>query len=122
MSDETKNASGPHQTSDGSQTFALNPENLRETLRMVLDPDLRMSIVDLGLVYGIDVLPNNRVHVRMTLTSRHCPYGPALVGEVKSVLESLPGVAGVDITLVWDPPWSWERLSEEARFALGLEL
>jgi metal-sulfur cluster biosynthetic enzyme len=91
-------------------------------LRNVLDPDIRMNIVDLGLVYEVAVRENNSVYVQMTLTTPACPYGPELIANVKAMLLMLKGVKHVDVELVFVPPWSTERMSEEARLELGLDL
>lgn len=100
----------------------LTKEEVLEILRNVYDPDLQMNIVDLGLVYDVRMLPDGRWHVVMTLTSSHCPYGSALVAEVKSMLMMTGRARGVEVSVVWDPPWSADKLSEAARLALGLDL
>lgn len=98
------------------------PEDIWNALRQVYDPELQFSIVELGLVYGVERLSDGRVKVTMTLTSPACPYGPALVDEVKAALMMLPGVAGVEVNVVWDPPWGPEKMSEAARLALGFDV
>jgi metal-sulfur cluster biosynthetic enzyme len=110
----------PPQDSAGSAQISRG--HLLDVLKNVYDPDLQMNIVDLGLVYDLQVQPAGRVHVKMTLTSPHCPYGPALVGEVRAMLTMVKGVTGVEVEVVWDPPWSADRMSEEARLMLGLDV
>ncbi len=116
-----KNEAAP--VSNTEKKFEPIPkEDLLDVLRNVYDPDLQMNVVDLGLIYDIQHRPDGRVYVRMTLTSPHCPYGPALVGEIKAMLLLVRGVTGVEVDVVWDPPWSADRMSEAARLALGLDL
>jgi metal-sulfur cluster biosynthetic enzyme len=95
-------------------------EALMEALRPVTDPEIGLSIVDLGLIYGIDTV-NNDVTVRMTLTSPACPLGPEIMNDVKSTLEQLPFVKKVDVQLVWSPRWDPRVMaSEDAQMELGI--
>ena len=83
------------------------------------DPEAGMSIVDLGLVYAVERTPGG-VHVDMTLTSPSCPLGPYLVDEVTAAVRAaVPGTPDVRVQLVWDPPWTPERMSEQARSRFG---
>ena len=94
-------------------------EAIRDALRAVNDPEVGMNIVDLGLVYGIEVSPE-RVHVTMTMTSPTCPMGDYLVESVRDAVRRVaPEVHDVEVELVWDPPWSAERMNEEARKFFG---
>ncbi|RPI43938.1 MAG: DUF59 domain-containing protein [Betaproteobacteria bacterium] len=91
----------------------------RDALRRVLDPEVGINIVDLGLVYAIDV-EQGHVRVRMTLTSAGCPMGGSLIEEVEAALTAvLPADTTHEVELVWDPPWSAERMSEAAKRQLG---
>jgi FeS assembly SUF system protein len=90
-------------------------------LRQIRDPEIPLNIYDLGLIYNLDVTPEGAVNVRMTLTSPNCPVAEALPGHVEEALGGLDGVRDVDVELVWDPPWSRDRMSEAARLELGLE-
>lgn len=93
---------------------------LMEALRPVADPELGISIVDLGLIYGFDI-DNNDVAVKMTLTSPACPLGAEIMNEVKSTLEQLPFIKKVDVDLVWSPRWDPRTMaSEDARMELGI--
>ena len=96
----------------------LDPE-LAQTLRGVLDPEIGLNIIDLGLVYRAHRTPD-RVEIAMTLTSRRCPMGGLIVEEVRSLVSQLctPDTA-VDVNLVWDPPWNSDRITEAGRLALG---
>ena len=93
-------------------------EQVLEALKAVYDPEIPVDIVNLGLVYDVAVHAG-WVTIRMTMTAAGCPAGDYLVGEVKRAAAELPGVEDVDVELVWDPPWSPERMSEEAKRTLG---
>lgn len=98
------------------------PELVLEALRPVIDPELGMSIVDLGLVRGIEVEEDTgRVRIRLTLTSPMCPLGPELLAATRMAAERLEGVREAQVELVWSPPWD-PRIdaSEEARAELGI--
>jgi len=95
-------------------------EKVVETLRTVQDPEIPVNIYDLGLIYEIDVQPFGVVGVRMTLTAPACPVADSIVAEVQEKLNAIPEVSGAYVELVWDPPWSRERMSEEARLELNL--
>ena len=100
----------------------LREQDVMEVLRHVYDPELQMDLVELGLVYGVEILPDGRVKVNMTLTSPGCPYGPELVAEVKATLMMARGVKGVEVNVVWEPPWGPEKMSEAARLDLGFDV
>ena len=93
---------------------------LVETLKTVYDPEIPVDIYELGLVYNIDVSPEGKVDIRMTLTSPGCPVAESLPREVELKTASIEGVSGVRIDLVWDPPWTIDRMSEAARLELNL--
>ncbi|MBW3539592.1 MAG: metal-sulfur cluster assembly factor [Planctomycetes bacterium] len=94
---------------------------LLEALRQVIDPELMINIVDLGLIYEIDQDPETRrVKVDMTLTSPACPAGPQIIQQSKMALERLKDVDEAEIRLVMSPPWSPERMTDEARDQLGI--
>lgn len=97
----------------------MSREEIVEALRSVEDPEAGMSIVDLGLVYAIEEGAGG-VRVEMTLTSPSCPMGPMLVDEVVAAVRGvLPGTPDVRVDLVWDPPWTPERMSEAAQRRFG---
>jgi metal-sulfur cluster biosynthetic enzyme len=93
-------------------------EEVVEALRQVEDPELGMDIVDLGLMYDVE-LDNGRVKVIHTLTSMGCPVGPMIQQQIDEVVRALPGVDDVEVELTWDPPWTPEKMSEDAKFILG---
>jgi metal-sulfur cluster biosynthetic enzyme/Fe-S cluster assembly iron-binding protein IscA len=104
----------PPATADGSFDAAA-----RAALKKVYDPEIPMNIVDLGLVYALELSPEGVAKVRITLTTPGCPVIDMLLDQVRGAVAALPGVASVDVDVVWDPPWSPERMSEFAKRQLG---
>ncbi len=105
----------PQATADGLQARVI------EALRGVYDPEIAVNIYDLGLIYALDVDEGSgKVFIRMTLTAPACPVAQSLQDEVGFVVTEVPGVNDVEIELVWEPPWSMERISEAGRLTLGL--
>ena len=108
---------------DGNTETITPPtdEELLESLRSVEDPELHMSIVDLGLVYGVEIDEDRRVTVDMTLTSPACPVGPMLQGLIFHKLQQMEGVEDVEVNLVWNPPWDPRTMaSDDIKIALGI--
>ena len=89
-------------------------------LRNIYDPEIPVDIYELGLIYDIDVDADGNVRIRMTLTTPMCPVAESLPRQVESVVGSLPEVSSVELDLVWDPPWTLDRMSEAARLQLNL--
>jgi metal-sulfur cluster biosynthetic enzyme len=89
-----------------------------EALRQVEDPELGMDVVDLGLVYGVEV-EGPKVKVRHTLTSMGCPAGAMIQEDIHRAASELPGVENVEVELTFDPPWTPEKMSDDAKFILG---
>ena len=89
-------------------------------LHTCFDPEIPVDIYELGLIYGIDVQQSGEVTIRMTLTSPGCPVAGSLPGEVQQKVQSVPGVADVNVELVWDPPWCMDKMSEAAKLQLGM--
>jgi metal-sulfur cluster biosynthetic enzyme len=89
-----------------------------EALRRVEDPELGMDIVDLGLLYDVEV-EGPHVKVTHSLTSMGCPVGPMIQEDIDRVTRELPGVEDVDVELTWDPPWTPDKMSDDAKFILG---
>jgi len=98
---------------------AITEDQVRSALRRVKDPELNLNIIDLGLVYEIEVTDGRDVHIEMTLTSPGCPAGPEIMSEAQRVTESLEGAGEVDIELVWTPYWTPERIDPRLRAFLG---
>ena len=88
-------------------------------LKTVYDPEIPVDIYELGLIYEVDVRPDDSVYLKMTLTSPMCPVAEILPPEVEEKVRGVPGVAGVELELVWDPPWGPEMMSEAARLELN---
>jgi metal-sulfur cluster biosynthetic enzyme len=89
------------------------------SLRNVIDPELGLDVVALGLVYGIDIRDDGALDVKLTMTTPACPLGEQIVDDAKRHLLAVEGVRSVDVTLVWEPMWTPDRMSEDARKALG---
>jgi FeS assembly SUF system protein len=89
-------------------------------LRTVYDPEIPLNLYDLGLIYGIDIEQGNRVIIKMTLTTPHCPVAESMPGRVESVLRKIDDIKDVEVNLVWDPPWNQDHMSDEAKLTLGL--
>ena len=98
---------------------APTPETVRKALRTVKDPELNLNIIDIGLVYDIEVSAAGEVHIRMTLTSPGCPAGTEITDDVKAVVSDLEGVQGVEVELVWDPYWTPDKMDPRVRAFLG---
>jgi metal-sulfur cluster biosynthetic enzyme len=99
---------------------AINPDEVREGLKVVVDPEIGLDIVNLGLIYNVDVHENN-IKVEMTLTGPGCPVGPMLQSQVYGVCAGWPGARNVQVDLVWSPPWDPRTMaSEEAKDVLGI--
>jgi metal-sulfur cluster biosynthetic enzyme len=103
----------------------LTEDDVRSALRQCYDPEIPVNIVDLGLIYGIrfDAAPDDQqdVNVEMTLTAQGCPEHVNISAQVKARVEQLPGVRNANVNIVWNPPWTPERLSPDARKQLGIE-
>jgi metal-sulfur cluster biosynthetic enzyme len=103
--------------------MSVTEEALRETLKQVVDPELFVNVIDLGLIYNVatdEVEGKTNVLVEMTLTSPACPAGPQMVAQAKSVVGRMEGVGDVQIRLVMTPPWTPDKMTEEARDQLGI--
>ena len=104
--------------------MAVTEEQVYEALKPIEDPELHLGIVDLGLIYGVDISPNpegERVRVIMTFTSPFCPYGPQLKSSVEQMVSALPNVKAVEVSVVFTPPWDPRTMaSEDCKIALGL--
>ena len=104
--------------------MALNEAQVMDALKPIEDPELHLGIVDLGLIYGVDIQPQpggEDVKLTMTFTSPFCPYGPQLKSAVQKILQTLPGIKQAAVNIVFTPPWDPRTMaSEECRIALGL--
>ena len=93
-------------------------EEVIDALRVVEDPELGMDIVELGLLYDVEV-EGPKVHVTFSLTSMGCPVGPLLEQQIQETVASMTGVGEVESELTWEPPWTPEKMSDDAKFILG---
>ena len=112
--------------------MSISEDKVREELKKVIDPELFVNIVDLGLIYTIDIKeketvasdedagPKSDVSIEMTMTSPACPAGPQLIAGSKNVVSQLEEVDEVEIKIVMDPPWTPDRMTEDARDQLGI--
>lgn len=99
----------------------IHEDQVREALGTVYDPEIPVDLVNLGLIYGVEIdQQQKRVDIRMTLTAPSCGMGPVLVGDVEYRVRLVPNVKQVNVELVFDPPWSREMMSEEAQLATGM--
>jgi len=99
-------------------TAALNADTVRQALRQVRDPELDMNIIDLGLVYDVEV-DEGQVRINMTLTSPGCPAGPMITNDIYKAVRALEGVKDVDIDIVWEPYWTPDRIDPKIRAMMG---
>ena len=108
----------PAAPSGGNGPYAERERLITEGLKQVYDPEIPMNIVDLGLVYGFEWKEND-VKLRMTLTAPGCPVAGILAEEVKTVVEKVPNVHAATVELVWEPPWTPDRMSDFAKRQFG---
>jgi metal-sulfur cluster biosynthetic enzyme len=104
--------------------MTITEDLVREELKKVVDPELFVNIVDLGLIYVVTLTPledeKTAIQLEMTMTSPACPAGPQLIAQSKQVLERLEGVSSVEVRIVMDPPWTPDRMTDDARDQLGI--
>ncbi len=100
----------------------LTKEQVYDAIKTVVDPEVGFNVVDMGLIYDVDIDDKNNVHVKMTLSTRGCPLHQMMQQWVKEAVEKLPGVGEVTVEIVWDPPWNITMASEEVKKALGANL
>lgn len=107
----------------GASTMAIDQDmkdSMMGALENVIDPELGIDIVNLGLVYDVDLDDEGLATVTMTLTSMGCPMGPVIVDQVKTALADLPEVKEIEVNIVWTPAWSKDNMSRYAKMALGV--
>jgi metal-sulfur cluster biosynthetic enzyme len=97
----------------------ITVEEVNDALREVIDPELGLDFVELGLIYGVEIEASGAVKITYTLTTPGCPIGPQVEGQMQEFVGEIEGVTAVDSELVFTPPWSPDRMSEDAKFALG---
>lgn len=93
----------------------ISPQAVEDSLKQCMDPEVPLNIVEMGLIYGIDVATNNDVNIKMTMTTQGCPLHETLVEDATRFVKKIPGVNNVKVDIVWDPPWTMDKMTEEAR-------
>jgi FeS assembly SUF system protein len=91
-----------------------------DALRTVFDPEIPVNIFELGLIYNLDIAPDGKVKIDMTLTAPACPVAGSMPGEVAQTVADVDGVGEVEVSLVWEPPWTPAKMSDDARMALDM--
>jgi FeS assembly SUF system protein len=126
VADGTTSEARPNAPAMATAT-ALPPEEIDRltddivaALKTVFDPEIPADIYELGLIYRIEINDDRRIAIDMTLTAPGCPVAGEMPGWVENAVAAVPGVAGVDVTMVFDPPWDQSRMSDEARVALDM--
>ena len=94
---------------------AVSSDDVRNSLKQCMDPEVPLSIVDMGLIYGINVNENNDVDIKMTMTTQGCPLHETMVDDVKRYTKKVSGVNNVNVEIVWDPPWTMDKMSDDAK-------
>ena len=115
----TKQEEAGNKQSSSDAGGKVTEEKILEVLSEVYDPEIPIDIVNLGLIYGIDI-DEGKVLISMTMTAPGCPASTQIAGESKLVVAEMPGVESVDIEILWDPPWDPSKMSEEAQQSMGM--
>ena len=97
----------------------VDTEQVYSALRKCMDPEIPVNVVDLGLIYGVQVNPENNVDIKMTMTTRGCPLHDTLVSDVKRYVGKINGIGNVNVEIVWDPPWNIEKMEPTMREKMG---
>jgi FeS assembly SUF system protein len=100
----------------------IDREQVLDALRQCFDPEIPVNIMDLGLIYDVQINPDDTVHIKMTLTSQGCPSAAAIPDQVKLQVGAIAQVRDVNVEIVWEPAWDPSRISPEARKQLGIEI
>ena len=103
-----------------NHTLSALKDRIILALKGVFDPEIPVNIYDLGLIYDIQINPEHEVHIQMTLTSPGCPVAQTFPGTVETAVNQVEGVNSTEVELIWEPPWTQERMSEAARLELGM--
>ena len=98
---------------------SINTEQVYSALRKCMDPEIPVNVVDLGLIYGVQVNPENNVDIKMTMTTRGCPLHDTLVSDVKRYVGRINGIGNINVEIVWDPPWNIEKMEPTIREKMG---
>ena len=93
----------------------VTSQQVLDSLKQCMDPEIPINVVDMGLIYGVNVTDDNKVDIKMTMTTRGCPLHDTLVSDVKRYVNKVPGVSAVNVEIVWEPAWTPEKMSEEGK-------
>ena len=105
---------------DGTAPGGELYEAVIAAIKEIYDPEIPVNIYDLGLIYGVEIGPDNHAIVTMTLTTPHCPVAESMPAEVELRVGAVPGVVASEVNLVWDPPWDPQKMSDDAKLELGM--
>ena len=105
---------------NNSSTRLINKSEIIESLKTIYDPELPVNIYDLGLIYNISLIENNDVKIKMSLTAPGCPVAGEMPGQVANALAKIQNVGLIEVELVWEPVWTKDRMSEDAKLALDI--
>ncbi|MDO8428567.1 MAG: metal-sulfur cluster assembly factor [Candidatus Diapherotrites archaeon] len=100
----------------------ISKEQVMDVLRTINDPELNLNLVELGLIYGVEVSEQNEIIVKLTMTTPFCPYAPQILKETEDKLKAMPEVKEVKLELQWDPPWAPGMMDEEAKAKTGFDM
>ena len=103
-----------------TSTKLINKSEIVESLKTIYDPELPVNIYDLGLIYDIKLIDKNDLKIKMSLTAPGCPVAGEMPGQVANTLAKIPNVGLIEVELVWEPAWTKDRMSEDAKFALDI--
>ena len=93
----------------------VTSQQILDSLKQCMDPEIPINVVDMGLIYGVDINTDNKVDIKMTMTTRGCPLHDTLVSDVKRYVNKVPGVNGINVEIVWEPAWTPEKMSEAGK-------
>ena len=93
----------------------VTSQQILDSLKQCMDPEIPINVVDMGLIYGVDISADNKVDIKMTMTTRGCPLHDTLVSDVKRYINKVPGVNGINVEIVWEPAWTPEKMSEAGK-------
>jgi metal-sulfur cluster biosynthetic enzyme len=98
---------------------SINKDQIYVQLKKCMDPEIPVNVVDLGLIYGVEIEAEKDVNIKMTMTTRGCPLHNTLVNDVKKHVGKIKGIGNINVEIVWDPPWSIDKMDPTARDSLG---
>lgn len=93
----------------------VTSQQILDSLKQCMDPEIPINVVDMGLIYGVNVNADNKIDIKMTMTTRGCPLHDTLISDVKRYVNKVPGVNGVNVEIVWEPVWTPEKMSEAGK-------